>query len=145
MPVQGNDNKGIVRSIQELKEKATGTQGGSPAGTATNNPPVISTTGNGTSDYNRTEITINYEINQIKTSLVQAQGKIENISIAVVINQNLNNSMKQQIADLVTKAAGGDSLVQVSVQGMQFNQDLLKQCSSRQKLQREYQYMCGLY
>ncbi|MEW8996288.1 MAG: flagellar basal-body MS-ring/collar protein FliF [Thermoanaerobacter sp.] len=133
LPVQGNDNKGIVRSIQELKEKATGTQGGSPAGTATNNPPVISTTGNGTSDYNRTEITINYEINQIKTSLVQAQGKIENISIAVVINQNLNNSMKQQIADLVTKAAGGDSLVQVSVQGMQFNQDLLKTMQQQAK------------
>ncbi|MDK2815020.1 MAG: flagellar M-ring protein FliF, partial [Thermoanaerobacter sp.] len=136
LPVQGNDNKGIVRSIQELKEKATGTQGGSSPGTASNNPPVASTTGNGTSDYSRTETTINYEINQIKTSLVQAQGKIENISIAVVVNQNLNNSMKQQIADLVTKAAGGDSLVKVSVQGIQFNQDLLKTMQQQAKVSK---------
>ncbi|MFV9567456.1 flagellar basal-body MS-ring/collar protein FliF [Thermoanaerobacter mathranii] len=126
LPVEGNDNKGIVRSIQELKEKATGTQGGNPAGTSSNNPPTTQTTGSNTSDYNKTETTINYEINQIKTSLIEAQGKIESISVAVVVNKNLNNSMKQQIADLVAKAAGGDSRVQVSVQGMQFNQDLLK-------------------
>ena len=133
LPVEGNDNKGIVRSIQELKEKATGTQGGNPAGTSSNNPPTTQTTGSNTSDYNKTETTINYEINQIKTSLIEAQGKIESISVAVVVNKNLNNSMKQQIADLVAKAAGGDSRVQVSVQGMQFNQDLLKTMQQQAK------------
>lgn len=128
------DNKGIVRSTQELKEIANGSQNGNPSGTASNNPPGYSTTNGGNSNYNKTETTINYEINQIKTSLTSAQGKIENISIGVVVNnKNLSNSMKQQISDLVTNAAGGGKLVTVSVQGMQFNTDLLKQMQNQNK------------
>jgi len=134
-PVQGNDNKGIIRSVQDLKEKATGTNSQSDVGQVSNNPPKFPTGSNGTSDYNKSETTINYEINQIKTSLVSAQGKISNISVAVVVNKNLNDSMKQQISDLVTNAAGG-KLVTVSVQGIQFNQDLLKQMQTKTKTQR---------
>ncbi|MGB9679892.1 MAG: flagellar basal-body MS-ring/collar protein FliF [Thermoanaerobacteraceae bacterium] len=133
-PVQGNDNKGIIRSVQDLKEKATGTNSQTSVGQSSNNPPVNPSGSNGTSDYNKSETTINYEINQIKTSLVSAQGKISNISVAVVVNKNLNDSMKQQISDLVTNAAGG-KLVTVSVQGIQFNQDLLKQMQAKTKTQ----------
>ena len=135
-PVQGNDNKGIVRSVQELKEKATGTQSGSPTGTASNTPPgggALSTQSNNTSSYDKTETTINYEINQIKTTLVEAQGKIESISVAVVVNKPLNASMQQQIADLVANAAGGNN-VKVSVQGIPFNQDLLKAMQAQKKV-----------
>lgn len=128
------DNKGIVRSTQELKEIANGSQNGSAAGTASNNPPGYSTPNGGNSNYSKTQTTINYEINQIKTSLTSAQGKIENISIGVVINnKNLSNSMKQQISALVTNAAGGGKLVTVSVQGIQFNTDLLRQMQNQNK------------
>lgn len=132
-PVQGNDNKGIVRSVQELKEKATGTQSGNPPGQPTNNPPVYNQQNNNTSSYDKTETTINYEINQIKTTLVEAQGKIESISVAVVVNKPLNASMQQQIADLVANAAGGNN-VKVSVQGIPFNQDLLKAMQAQKKV-----------
>lgn len=122
IPFKEDDNKGIVRSVQELREKASGTQNITPGVVDNNIGSNYKSSSGGTSDYNKTETTINYEISQIKTSLIEAQGKIENISVAVVVNQDLNDSMKQQIADLVTKAAGGDSLVKVSVQGIQFNQ-----------------------
>jgi flagellar M-ring protein FliF len=132
-PVQGNDNKGIIRSVQELKEKATGTQSGSPAGQPTNNPPVYNQQNNNTSSYDKTETTINYEINQIKTTLEEAQGKIEDISVAVVVNDSLNTSMQQQITELVKSAAGGNN-VNVSVQGIPFNKELLEKMQSKKKV-----------
>ncbi|MGB9779293.1 flagellar basal-body MS-ring/collar protein FliF [Caldanaerobacter sp.] len=136
VPVQGNDNKGIIRSVQELKEKATGSQSGSPTGTASATPPgsgALSAQNNNTSSYDKTETTINYEINQIKTTLEEAQGKIEDISVAVVVNKSLNTSMQQQITDLVKNAAGGNN-VKVSVQGIPFNQDLLKAMQAQKKV-----------
>ncbi|MDI6604108.1 MAG: flagellar basal-body MS-ring/collar protein FliF [Thermoanaerobacteraceae bacterium] len=125
------DNKGIVRSTQELKEVATGGAQGSPNGTPNNNTPQYPGSSNNNSSYNKTDTTINYEINQIKTTLTSAQGKIQKISLGVVVNNNnLNSSMKQQISDLVSNAAGGKN-VSVTVQGIKFNTDLLNQMKNQ--------------
>lgn len=127
------DNKGIVRSTQELKEIANGSNSGAVTGQTNNNPPQYQTANNGNSNYNKTDTTINYEINQIKTTLTSAQGKIQNISLGVVVNSNnLSSTMKQQITDLVSNAAGGKN-VTVSVQGIKFNTDLLNQMKSEKK------------
>ncbi|TCW38693.1 flagellar M-ring protein FliF [Thermohydrogenium kirishiense] len=130
------DNNGIIRSTQTIKEIANGSSNGAPAGTTTNNPPgntTYTTQNNGNSNYSKTDTTINYEINQIKTTLTSAQGKIQNISLSVVVNNNnLSPTMKQQLTDLVSNAAGGKN-VSVSVMGIKFNTDLLNQMKNTQK------------
>lgn len=127
------DNKGIIRSTQTIKEIANGSTNGASAGTATNNPPVYQSSNNGNSNYNKTETTINYEINQIKTTLTSAQGKIQNISLSVVVNNNnLSPTVKRQLTDLVSHAAGGKN-VSVSVMGIKFNTDLLNQMKSSER------------
>lgn len=126
------DNKGIVRSTEQLKEVANGASSGAPAGQVQNNPPGYTQQNNGNSNYNKTDTTINYEINQIKTTLTSAQGKIQNISVGVVVNNNLSSSMKQQISDLVAKVSGNKN-VAVSVQGIKFNNALLNQMKNQKK------------
>ncbi|MEG6565985.1 flagellar basal-body MS-ring/collar protein FliF [Thermoanaerobacterium saccharolyticum] len=138
------DNNGIIRSTQTIKEIANGSSNGAPAGTATNNPPgstTYTTQNNGNSSYSKTDTTINYEINQIKTTLTSAQGKIQNISLSVVVNSsNLTPAMKQQLTDLVSNAAGGKN-VSVSVMGIKFNNDLLNQMKNNGKQSFPYVWL----
>ncbi|MGF7399659.1 flagellar basal-body MS-ring/collar protein FliF [Thermoanaerobacterium thermosaccharolyticum] len=129
------DNNGIIRSTQTIKEIANGSSNGGTSGTSSNNPggPSYPTPNGGNSNYSKTDTTINYEINQIKTTLTSAQGKIQNISLSVVVNNNnLSPTMKQQLTDLVSNAAGGKN-VSVSVMGIKFNTDLLNQMKNTQK------------
>lgn len=141
------DNNGIIRSTQTIKEIANGSSNGAPAGTATNNPPgstTYTTQNNGNSSYSKTDTTINYEINQIKTTLTSAQGKIQNISLSVVVNNsNLTPAMKQQLTDLVSNAAGGKN-VSVSVMGIKFNNDLLNQMKNNGKQSFPYVWLIVL-
>jgi len=119
-PVVGEE--GIVESIQKVSEKivnGTGTTDGEP-GTTTNTGgtttyPVVNAE-NGS--YEKNAETINYEINELKTHLEEAQGKIQYLSVSVVIdNTGMKEDFTDAVTDMVAKAVGVSSDF-VSVQFM---------------------------
>lgn len=122
----------VVRSTQKQSERNT-TGGG--AGSATSTPGGAATAGSG-SEKEKTDETVNYEINRVVNKTVLPAGEIRKISIAVVVDGVYTKNDKgeeafqerpkkevEQLEDLVRKSAGfnatrGD---QVTVTSMPFN------------------------
>jgi flagellar M-ring protein FliF len=121
------DDKGIIRSSQEMNESFKGTQppvGGTP-GTTTNIPGYV-TSNQGQSQYEKKEVTRNYEINEVKEKVVAAPGSIKRLTVAVMVDANVNKTQQDSIAKAVASAVGinaarGDV---VSVESIPFNTEL---------------------
>lgn len=122
-PVEGNED-GLVRSMNELSETVVNGQSGGAPGTDSNiETTQYSSTGSGDSTYKKANRTLNYELNQIKTTISKAQGQIKDLSIAVIINKKvlvgneLTEEQKLEVTNLVSAAGGMDiSSIQVSAQ-----------------------------
>jgi flagellar M-ring protein FliF len=112
-PIEGEAD-GLVRSSQELYN-AVGTSTGASGdpGTDTNgsgNPayvaedPATPAEGADTS-YTRT---YNYELNQVQTQIEKAQGAIQNLTVAVLVNSNIEgiDEYVDSIKNLVAKSIG---------------------------------------
>lgn len=100
-----------VRSSQIINESSTdgGTSGGVP-GAASNLPtPVATTTGTGSSTYQRSEETINYEISQTQLHEVVAPGKVNRVSVSVMVDSISDATQLASIKSAVEVAAGIDS------------------------------------
>lgn len=117
-PVEG-ETGGIVRSEQRNKENVENTNRGlgTPGVTANDNEQggttnYVTVDENGNSTYNRSEDTINYEINEIVDSVEKAKGTIESVTVSVILNKdildggNLSNEKRTQIVNLITAATG---------------------------------------
>ena len=123
------DDKGIVRSSQELNEKFKGTSpnpGGVP-GTATNIPGYVTNNTTQQSDYEKKEATRNYEINETKEKVVATPGSVKRLTVAVLVDASINKAQQDSIAKTVASAIGvnlarGDT---VSVESISFNTELL--------------------
>lgn len=106
-PVVGDE--GIVRSQQEKKENYQGNVAdavGVP-GTTSNIPQYQSVDqGGGTGTYSSSDMTTNYEINEKVEHLVYSPGNIEQLSVAVVINNNLSEEDLNKIQSAVQAAVG---------------------------------------
>lgn len=79
----------VVRSQQSASEDSTASDGGSDAVTISNNLPggQASGAGGGNSNKsNRTEETINYEINKTVRNQVRESGQVKRLSVAVVVD-----------------------------------------------------------
>ncbi|HHX10841.1 MAG TPA: flagellar M-ring protein FliF [Firmicutes bacterium] len=117
---------GVLRSSQETSESYQGT--GSPPGGQAGalDVPSYSFSGQGESQYQRTEVLRNYEVNERITETLIVPGAIEQLSVAVVVNKNLNEAERDTIAETVTAALGLDPLRQdqISVTGMVFDTSL---------------------
>ncbi len=113
---------GIIRSQEQEMEKSTNQPStGGPVGTDSNIPPTYpSTTGEGTSTYERTHTITNYEINTIVENIVQnREGEIEALSLSVIIDASSsvfqrfdeNERIKWAgiISDLVSKGVGANT------------------------------------
>jgi flagellar M-ring protein FliF len=108
-----------IRSFQTVTETllTSGNGLGGIPGSATNLPPVtnvISTTGQ-LSNYQRRENTTNYEITQTETKEVETPGKIENISLSVMVDGMTDQAQLDNLRAVVAAAAGisearGDTL-----------------------------------
>ncbi|HHW02870.1 MAG TPA: flagellar M-ring protein FliF [Thermoanaerobacterales bacterium] len=126
-PVNKDTGEGILRSVQDLREHFTGTgnvPGGTP-GVAANVPGYQQVNG-GNSDYQKTEVTKNYEINETHENLTIAPGAVDRLTVSVVVNRTLNDNDKDAISRLVGNAIGYDpQRDQISVEGMTFNNDLV--------------------
>lgn len=124
-PVEG-ESKGLATSIEELYEKTQGN------GTATGTPGTDSN-GSGTSEYlytndqakdfSKISRSANYALNQTQTEIEKAQGKIQNLSVAVLINSDAySGDYGDNVTQLVSKAIGVDASL-VSVVSMPFTAD----------------------
>jgi flagellar M-ring protein FliF len=102
------DDKGIVRSMQETTEAYKG-NAGSPGGTpgvAANIPGYV-TGGNTTqSNYDKKEITRNYEINETKEKVVAAPGSIKRLTVSVLVDANVGGAQQESITKVVSSAVG---------------------------------------
>jgi flagellar basal-body M-ring protein/flagellar hook-basal body protein (fliF) len=131
------DDKGIVRSSQEVNETFRGTsnQPGGVPGTQTNIPGYVTNANGGQSQYEKKEATRNYEINETKEKTVVAPGAIRRLTVAVLVDANVNNTQRESIQNAVASAIGintarGDM---VSVETIPFSTEL----ADRQRREEE--------
>ncbi|MBP8613401.1 MAG: flagellar M-ring protein FliF [Firmicutes bacterium] len=117
---------GILRSSQETTEIYQGT--GSVVGGAAGGLDVPSyvTPGEGETQYQHTDIVENFEVNQRTTETIVTPGAIKRLSVAVVVNKNLEEDLKDSIVETVSAALGLDSSRQdqISVTGVFFDTTL---------------------
>ncbi len=112
-----DDTDGIVRSMQELEEKAVNRGIGGLVGTDSNTEeePQYVEEEDEESSYYKASKTINYEINEVRERIVRAQGQVDEISVAVYINSasidggTLDDEQKRELESMVSAAAGIDS------------------------------------
>lgn len=135
------DDKGIIRSSQEANEnyKGNSMNPGGPAGTASNIPGYV-TGNNNQSNYEKKEVTKNYEINETKEKVVSAPGTIKRLTVAVLVDENINKAQQDSLAKTVSSAIGlntarGDV---VSIESITFNTELAdKQLREEQELAKQ--------
>ncbi len=115
------DDEGIVISREELKERVQNAQDAGVAGEYENTTQYPEAVGGETGSYDKTQSTINYEVNEIKELIEEQQGKIEDLTISVVIdNEELDIQTIEQVRELVTMAVGTDPS-KVAVHTMKFD------------------------
>ncbi|MBB5323677.1 flagellar M-ring protein FliF [Anoxybacillus tepidamans] len=111
-PVDEQNNQGIAVSVQRIKEtfSGQGAQPGGVPGTGANDVPSYQSSINGSNgDYERTEETINNEVNRIKKHIVESPYKVRDLGIQVMVeppNPQDPNSLPQQTVDDIKKILG---------------------------------------
>jgi flagellar M-ring protein FliF len=131
------DDRGVLRSSQESNEAYNGTsnQPGGIPGTATNIPGYVAPQGNTESEYEKTEATRNYEVNETKEKIVSAPGSIRRMTVAVLVDAAIPQEQRDSLSRTVASAAGinperGDSVV---VEAIPFSTEM----SDRMRLEGE--------
>lgn len=121
------DESGIIRNIEELKETFSGQGGaGGIPGTDSNIPTYPTIDNTGQNNYDTSKKTINYEINEIKEKLVVSQGSVKRLTVAVVVNGEIDLQKQGAIEDTVAASIGLDANRGdfISVTGLNFDQTL---------------------
>lgn len=118
-----------TRSQKDSRESFAGSgadaqaAGGVP-GTQTNIPSfqqgAAGGAGGGTSSYQKSEVTTNYEVSSDKRAITRAAGEIKSIGIAVMVDQAVQNIQAEQLTQAVSAAVGlqtarGDQIAVVTV------------------------------
>ena len=121
------DDKGIIRSSQEVSENYTGSPGG-PGGVpgTTSNIPGYVASNNSQSNYEKKEATRNFEINETKEKVVSTPGSIKRVTVAVLVDAAVPKAQQDSLSKTVASAIGinparGDS---VAVESIQFSTEL---------------------
>lgn len=135
------EGEGIVRSTKETEERyqGTATPPGGTAGVASNIPIYAEPEGRGTqSTYARRESTVNYEVNRILERFSSSPGRIERLSVAVLVDSMLPQEAVEKVRSVVQAAAGldfarGDTLI---VEVLPFNRAMWEEEAKALKAQR---------
>ena len=136
------------RSQKDVRENFNGTGADVPAalgvpGTQANIPTYQSQTGQQNSQYQRSDVTTNYEVSSDKREIVRAPGDIKSLGIAVMVDQAVKAAQVDQITQVVTAAAGiqpqrGD---QLSVVSLPFDNSLAADLKKQQDEQQRMDYI----
>ena len=118
-----NRGEGLVRSTQSYEEtyRGTSTDAGGVPGVDANVPGyVFGDQGTGTTEWQRSEGTTNYELNRTETRLLSLPGQVTNLSVSVWINGDLTTAQLDAVEESVGRATGlklerGDSIYVASV------------------------------
>lgn len=104
------DGEGIIRSRQQANESYEGSGGGPQGipGTTSNIPQYQAATQGGTNQYNRKEITENFEINKTAERRTVATGSVKKLSIAVVVDAQLSAVQKNSLQQAIATGVGLD-------------------------------------
>lgn len=127
LPVEGG--QGLVRSQETLRESFSG-QGGAAIGVPgmdANMPPLYQAPAGegGSSEAERSHNVVNYELPERREFFERAPGRVERVTVAVMINRpELEIAQTQQIRETVA-AATGAALGDISVTAFAFNRDLV--------------------
>jgi len=121
------DEDGIIASREILREKVRNAVPEGVAGETSNTTQYPELEGAENGSYDKTHEIVNYEVNEIKEILEQHQGKVEDLSISVIIdNESLSPQILGQVKELVAAAVGTD-VSRVVVQNMKFDTSLQEQ------------------
>jgi len=142
VPIEGETN-GLIRSFQELKEQVKNTAGGGPPGTDSNSEAITqyNEIDSDDSTYTKENKSVNYELNEIRKSIVKESGNIKDITVAIILNRKtlengeLTDEHKSRLIKLVSAAAGLETR-KVEVMARDFNetdQDSLLSISSEEE------------
>lgn len=121
------EGEGILRSTQEITETYSGS-GSIPGGQAGGlDVPNYSTSGSGDSEFQRSEVIRNYEIGQRVVETIGTPGAVRSLSVAVMVNKELDDEGKASIVETVSTALGLDPLRndRISVTGVLFDTSLV--------------------
>ncbi len=111
LPVDEENVKGIVSSMQEIRKNWVDAAGSGVPGTDSNtdiNQYVETETGK--AEYSEVNQTVNYEFNEIKKQIVEEVGNIEDLSLAITVDSSALKedvdieSLKQELNNLVVNA-----------------------------------------
>ncbi len=122
------DDAGIIRSQQSISESYTGTstEPGGAAGIESNVPGYVGEEGQANAEYERKEVTQNYEINEETQKIISSHGAIKRLTVAVLVDDDVTEEQQEGLIRLISSAAGidlnrGDT---VSVETMPFSTDV---------------------
>lgn len=127
-PIEGSED-GIVRSLEENTEKSENSATGNGAGVDANTEEQAVDYAQGDqangSKQEKGQKIVNYEINEKIQQTQRALGETENITVAVIINEeaiggSLTEERKKEITNLISSAAGTET-VKVEISTMAFN------------------------
>ncbi len=118
--------EGTLRSVQEITESYSGS-GAIPFGQAGGlDVPSYGTSQAEDSSFQRTETIKNFEVDQMVVETVEAPGKVKNLSVAVLVNKQLDTASENAITNTVVAALGLDPEMgdKISVTGVLFDHSL---------------------
>ncbi len=110
----GTPQQAVPRSQSTVEETFTGTNlnVGNVPGTGANGGTGggANTTANGNSQYTRTETTTNNEIPRTTSTTIQAPGKLERLSVSVVLDESVSAAQEAAITSAIAAAVGLDQV-----------------------------------
>jgi flagellar M-ring protein FliF len=132
-----------LRSSQKISESSSsgGASGGVP-GAASNLPtPVATVVGSAASAYQRNEETLNYEVSQVQSHEVIAPGKVNRVSVSVMVDGISDQAQMDSIKAAVNAAAGIDTTRgdQVVVESFAFDRTALEALTADLAQQQQQQ------
>jgi len=118
------DEDGIIASRETLRESVRNITPEGAVGEPSNTTEYPEFEYDRDSSYDKSHEIINYEINEIKETIEEQQGKVEDLSISVIIdNEALDQQIIQQVKELLATAIGTD-LERITVHSMKFDTSL---------------------
>jgi flagellar M-ring protein FliF len=118
-------DQGVPRSEQERTETYQGT-GGPPNGVPGTDSNLTEYRGGGGSSvnkYEKTDRTVNYEINRTEEYRVKAPGEVQRLTVSLFVDGKMTAAERKQMEDSVATAAGIDMARgdRITVANLQFN------------------------